>query len=195
MPARFVGERSLLVALALSFAIHGAVLLVCGLGVGSGGGRGALARGGISARLVRPALVRGGAPPISVGESLASPVLSPLPEQDQGEVLSRDEIVEAGAGVGVAEGPHFLEELTMSAADAERLRGLGDVDLAILISRDGKVSGIEVLRPALGAMDHAWLAAMIASAKIAPGKVDGVAVAYRWLIRISAPERIDAATG
>lgn len=193
MPARFVGGRRLAVAFALSFFIHGAVLLVCGVGVG--GGRGALARGGLSARLVRPATVRGEAPPIPVGASLASPESSSLAEQNQEEAQSQDEIVEAGAGVGVSEGPHFLEELTISAADAERLRGLGDVDLAILVSRDGKVSGIEVLRPALGAMDYARLAAMIAGAKIAPGKVDGVAVAYRWLIRISAPERMDAATG
>ncbi|WP_417066913.1 hypothetical protein [Niveibacterium terrae] len=83
----------------------------------------------------------------------------------------------------------------MSDADAERLRELGDIDLAILVSRDGKVSGIEVLRPALGAMDYGWLAAVMTRAKIAPGKVDGVSVACRWLIRISAPERADAVTG
>ena len=180
-------------AFALSFVIHGTVLLASG--VGGRGGAPALARGALSARLVRLASVRGLPSPALDGASLAFPVPSVHDESAQEEAQGQDEIVEAGAGVGIAEGPHFLEELTMSDADAERLRELGDIDLAILVSRDGKVSRIEVLRPALGAMDYGWLAAVMANAKIAPGKVDGVSVACRWLIRISAPERTDAVTG
>jgi hypothetical protein len=122
-------------------------------------------------------------------------VASSLDELDRDAAPSPEQAAQEGAGAGVAEGPHFLEELTMSDADAERLRALGDVDLAVLVSRDGKVNGIEVLRPALDGMDYGWLVSLMTGAKIAPGKVDGVSVACRWLIRISAPERTDAATG
>lgn len=178
------GIARLGLALFLSASLHSALLLAP-----PGSGSTAHGRRSIVARLL---------PGAAQGIPAAAPAVVALPpeaDSPRSDLTPQQDPGLAGSAAGLTERPSFIEEPLVPDDRIERLREIGDVDLALTVERDGRVSRVEVLRPELGSEDRGWICAMILEARVRPGSVEGVTVGSRWLIRISAPEAVRPATG